>query len=157
MELTDSDRRLGELRQLVARAVRAPEDDGPSGASQAEIDALQERLGQDLPPVLRMWLSVCRGAAIGPGGVFGQRPDRPFLDMPRLLALFPQWRDLGWLPVASDGCGSYYVLTPNGPVGFVDVMKDPGQLDRQAAPDLLSFMSGLLRADQQPPDPPARY
>ena len=61
-----------------------------------------------------------------------------------------------WLPVASDGCGNYYVLTLDEAVGFVDIMKDPGQLDRRAAPDLLSFMSGLLRANQQPPDPPVR-
>ena len=155
--MTESDRRLAELRRLVARAVRAPEDDAPSGSSEAEADALQERLGQDLPAVLRLWLSICRGAALGPGGVFGQRPDCPFLDMPHVLALFPHWRDLGWLPVAGDGCGNYYVLTPDGPVGFVDIMKDPGQLNRQAAPDLLSFMSGLLRTDQQPPDPPARH
>ena len=114
MELTDSDPRWGELRQLVARAVRAPEDDAPSGASQVEVDTLEERLGQDLPAVLRLWQSVCRGAAIGPGGVFGQRPDCPFLDMPSVLALFPQWHDLGWLPVAGDGCGNYFVLTQTG-------------------------------------------
>jgi hypothetical protein len=146
--VADSGRELAELRRLVAGAVRAPEDEAPSGASELEIDALESRLGRDLPLVLRLWLSVCRGAAIGPGGVFGHRPDRDFLDMPHVQALFPQWRELEWLPVASDGCGNYYVLTHDGSVGFVDTMKDPGQLDRLASSDLLSFMTGLLRADQ---------
>jgi hypothetical protein len=62
--------------------------------------------------------------------------------------LFPEWAEMGWLPVAGDGCGNCYVLTADGTVGFVDTMKDTGQIDRQAAGDLLSFMTGLLAGDQ---------
>jgi hypothetical protein len=51
--------------------------------------------------------------------------------------------------VAGDGCGNYYVLSDDGTVGFVDTMQDPGKIDRQAASDLLSFMSGLLAHDQE--------
>jgi hypothetical protein len=138
------------LRLLVAGAVRAPEDDPPEGASPAELAALADQLGQPLPPALRTWLSICNGAAIGPGGVFGQRPDRRFLDMAWLWDLYPEWRGPGWIPVASDGCGNYYVLTADGTVGFVETMSDPAKLARQAAPDLLSFMTGLLAADQSP-------
>ena len=64
--------------------------------------------------------------------------------------LYPEWRGLGWIAVAGDGCGSYYVLTADGTVGFVEPMSDPAKLARQAAPDLLSFMTGLLAADQSP-------
>ncbi len=134
----------------MAGAVRAPEDDPPEDASAAELAVLSDRLGRSLPPVLRSWLSICRGAAIGPGGVFGQRPDRPFLDMVRIRDLFAEWQSLGWLPVAGDGCGNYYVLAEDGTVGFVEPMNDPGRLERQVSADLLSFMTDLLSADQVP-------
>ena len=145
-----ADEALAVLRGLVAGAIRAPEEEAPRGASPAEIDSLQARLGCGIPPVLRAWLSVCRGAGIGPGGVFGPRPDKPYLDMPWRRDSFPEWAEQGWLPVAGDGCGNCYVLTADGTVGFVDTMKDPGRIDRQAAGDLLSFMTGLLAGDQDP-------
>lgn len=96
MELDADGRRLAVLRRLVAGAIRAPEDDPPEGASAAELAVLSDRLGRSLPPVLRSWLSICRGAAIGPGGVFGQRPDQPCLDMVRIRDLFPGWESLGF-------------------------------------------------------------
>ena len=68
--------------------------------------------------------------------------------MPQRRDSFPEWAEQGWLPVAGDGCGNYYVLTADDTVGFIDTMKDPGQIDRQAAGDLLSFMTGLLAGDQ---------
>ena len=106
MGLDADDGGFVDLRRLVAGADRAPEDDPPEGASAAELAMLSDRLGRSLPPLLRSWLSICRGAAIGPGGLFGQLPDRPYLDMVRIRDLFPQWKSLGWLPVAGDGCGT---------------------------------------------------
>lgn len=50
--------------------------------------------------VTATWVSVCRGTAIGPGGVFGQRPDQPYLDMVRIRDIYPQRRVLGWLSVS---------------------------------------------------------
>jgi hypothetical protein len=70
--------------------------------------------------------------------------------MARRRDLFPEWAEQGWLPVAGDGCGNYYVLTADGTAGFVDTMKGPGRIDRQVADDLLSFMTGLLADDQDP-------
>jgi len=151
MGLDADDGRFADLRRLVAGADRAPEDDPPEGASAAELARLSDRLGRSLPPLLRSWLSICRGAAIGPGGVFGQRPDRPGLDMVSIRDLSPVWQSLGWLPVAGDGCGNYYVLTEGGTVGFVEPMSDPGRLERQVSSDLLSFMADLLAAHQVPP------
>jgi hypothetical protein len=137
------------LRGLVAGAVRAPEDEPPRGAWSQEMDDLQARLGCSLPAVLRIWLSACRGARIGPGGVFGPRPDDLGIDVASRRDPYPEWAQLGWLPVAGDGCGNYYVLREDGTVGFVDTMQDPGKIDRQTASDLLSFMIGLLAHDQE--------
>jgi hypothetical protein len=139
---------LEVLCGLIAGAVRAPEDEFPRGAGPEELDSLSMRLGRGIPQILRAWLSVCRGARIGPGGVFGQRPDAPAVDMAWIRDLFPEWAELGWLPVAGDGCGNYYVLTGDGTVGFVDTMKDPGQIGRQVAGNLLLFMIDLLANDQ---------
>jgi hypothetical protein len=62
---------------------------------------------------------------------------------------YPEWAQLGWLPVAGDGCGNSYILREDGTVGFVDTMQDPGKIDRQAASDLLSLMIGLLAHDRE--------
>ncbi len=72
----------------------------------------------------------------------------PDVDMAWRRDLHPEWAGPGWLPVAGDGCGNYYVLLGNGAVGFVDTMKDPGQVGQQVAGDLLSFMTDLLAHDQ---------
>ena len=44
----------------------------------------------------------------------------------------------------------YYVLTADGTVGFIDRMIDPGAITGDPAPDLISFMTALLGADQAP-------
>lgn len=146
--IMEADEALEALRELVAGAVRAPEEESPRGAGPEELTILSARLGCGIPPILSAWLSVCRGARIGPGGVFGQPPDTPLIDMAWRRNLFPEWAELGWLPVAGDGCGNCYVLTGDGTIGFVDTMKDPGQIDRQVAGDLISFMIDLLANDQ---------
>jgi hypothetical protein len=118
-----ADEALEVLRELVAGAVRAPEEESPRGAGPEELASLPARLGCGIPPILHAWLSVCRGAGIGPGGVFGQRPGTPFTDMAWRRDLFPEWAELGWLPVAGDGCGNCYVLTGDGTIGFVDTTR----------------------------------
>lgn len=94
-------------------------------------------------------IRICRGAAIGPGGLFGHRPDEPFLDIPTVLGLYPEWQTTNWLPVASDGCGNYYMLLADGSVGFVDTMSDPAVIDAVIAPDLFTFIETLLVDDQE--------
>ena len=110
--------------------------------------ASQPTMSKDLL-IKRVTFQFSGVSDIGPGGVFGQRPDTPDVDMVRRRNLFPGWAELGWLPVAGDGCGNYYVLVEDGTVGFVDTMKDPDRLDRQVASDLLSFMIELLAHDQE--------
>jgi hypothetical protein len=131
--------------------VRAPEEPEPSGSTPADLATLEQRLGLPIPADLLTWLLVCRGAAIGPGGFFGHRPDRPSLDMPTMLESFPEWRIRGWIPVAGDGCGNFFVLTASGHIGFVDTIADPSALDGEATETLLAFVDRLLSADQAAP------
>ena len=139
---------LDRVRRLVHGAVRAPGESSIEGASIEQLEDLEERLGRALPAQLRDWLSICRGAPIGPGGFFGHRPDCPLLDLPSVLADYPEWREQEWLPIAGDGCGNYYVLLPSGEVGFVDTMIDPAAVEPNPYPDLLSCVAALLSADQ---------
>ena len=134
--------------ELVRGAVRSPDEPEIRGATAQELAELEVRLGTPLPAQLAELLRICRGAVIGPGGVFGHRPDVPFVDLPTVRALYPAWEAAGWLPVAGDGCGNYYMLLADGTVGFVDTMADPGAIEEVEAPDLFSFIEELLAGDQ---------
>jgi len=158
MGLDADDGRFADLRRLVAGADRAPEDDPPEGASAAELARLSDRLGRSLPPLLRSWLSICRGAAIGPGGVFGQRPDRPGLDMVSIRDLSPEWQSLGWLPVAGDGCGNYYVLTEGGTYACCTPDVEPCMgLRGEPCKHILVLLIGLVRAGELDPTTADRW
>lgn len=135
------------VRSLIKGAVRAPEEE-LRGATAEDLAALRGRLGRELPSPLAELLRICNGAAIGPGGLFGQRPDQPSLDLPSYLQLFPTWKEQGRLPVAGDGCGNYFVLLRNGQVGFIDTTKDPHVVDRVEASDLWEFVESILVDDQ---------
>lgn len=138
---------LGRITALIFGAVRAPEE-VLEGASPEQLARLEERLGRRLPEDLGALLTVCNGGAIGPGGIFGERPERTYLDLPSVLELFPEWAAHGWLPVAGDGCGDYWVVLDDGRVGFVDTMSDSGALDRVTDPDLFSLVERILVDDQ---------
>ncbi|WP_328991299.1 SMI1/KNR4 family protein [Kribbella sp. NBC_01245] len=141
------------VRELVYGAVRSPDEPGIRGATARELVELEARLGRALPAELVEFLGICRGAVIGPGGVFGHRPDKSYVDLPAVRTLYPEWQAGDWLPIAGDGCGNYYMLLADGAVGFVDTMADPGVIEEVAAPDLFTFIEGLLANDQAPEDP----
>jgi hypothetical protein len=71
-------------------------------------------------------------------------PDRDFLDIAAHLDLHPQWRELGWLPVAGDGCGNHYVLVRGGEVAFVESVCDPDDVASIAGAGLWMFLRTLL-------------
>jgi cell wall assembly regulator SMI1 len=140
----DRDARRDVLR-LLPETRRAPDQPYPGGADDQELADLERRLGVPLPEVLADWLRVCKGEAIGPGGVFGSRKDH---DIAAYLALFPRWRGLGWLPIAGDGCGNYYVLLTKGQlagqVAFVDTISDPDNIDFIVGESLWTFLRSFL-------------
>ncbi|MEU4219408.1 SMI1/KNR4 family protein [Actinoplanes sp. NPDC026623] len=133
-----------EVLRLLAGVRRAPEQPFPGGATEADLDDLAQRVGVPLPAVLVDWLRICKGEAICAGGIFGARPDRDFLDIAAHLDLHPQWRELGWLPVAGDGCGNHYVLVRGGEVAFVESVSDPDSVASVAGASLWMFLRTLL-------------
>jgi hypothetical protein len=136
-----------EVVKLLLAAERAPGKPFPGGADDAELAELQSRLEIPLPVTLVDWLRVCKGDAIDPGGVYGVRPDQPDIDIAGTLSRLPGWRSRGWIPIAGDGCGDYYVLIGNGQlagcVGFVD-QSDLDEIDFIVASDLWLFLRFLL-------------
>jgi cell wall assembly regulator SMI1 len=139
-----------EVSQLVRAAARVPGTTFAGGASDAEIDDLQQVIGSRLPRDLTEWLRVCKGDAIGPGGVFGVRHNLRASDIASVLDRFPVWRDRAWLPVAGDGNGDYYVLLTEGElaghIAFVD-QSDFEALGYVVASNLWTFVRSLLLAD----------
>jgi hypothetical protein len=143
------------LDELIELAQRAPAPPGQvlSGASDEELYGLGSLVGRSLPAGLRQWLRVVNGAMLGPGGVFGIRPRRDYLSIQKYLRIYPEWASLGWIPVASDGVGNYWVIVPCGPdgspdwVAFVDIESNPASVDRYVASDFMRFMRFLLEAE----------
>jgi hypothetical protein len=139
------------VQRLLGLVPRDPQQSLPGGASDAQLADLAARLGLSLPPVLTAWLRMCNGAAIGPGGLFGARPDNASFDLAERSALYPQWRAVGWLPIAGDGCGNDYVLITTGRlvgfIAFIETMADPDRLDYLVASDLWRFLVFLLERE----------
>jgi cell wall assembly regulator SMI1 len=96
------------------------------------------------------WLGVCNGPFVGPGGLFGVDAERDSLDIRHVMGRFPNWADLGWIPIAGDGSGNYFVLLPNphkDVVAFVDATLDPYATGYVVASDLPRFLVALLKSE----------
>lgn len=105
-----------EVLRLAQQAPRAPETQLPGGADPALLTAFEERNGFSVPAELREWLLLYNAPVIGPGGIFGVGVGQ-FCDMDAMYDALPFWRESGWVPVAGDGCGDYYVLDSRTAVG----------------------------------------
>jgi cell wall assembly regulator SMI1 len=147
-----NDLRLEDLRALALRVPAPPGYTLPGGASEKELSELELRTGLRIPAEFRAWLVEVNGAMIGPGGVFGARDRRDVLSIEGCVRLFPAWRKLGWMPIASDGTGNFWVtlLGPdksNGWVAFIDAQIDPEVISYYAATTVFRFLGFLLEAE----------
>lgn len=143
---------LQDVLELLRRAPAPPGYEMPVGASEALVDELQERTGHRPPAQLKQWLLEVNGAMVGPGGLFGLRPANDPLSITKYLSIFPNWSKQGWLPIASDGLGNYWVTAvgPDGRdgwVAFIDVHEDPDSLHSYVASSVFSFLNFILKAE----------
>jgi len=121
--MTDKERIL----DLLVSVPKGPWHMLPEGATEAQLSAFLQRTGMQLPPELSSWLSISNGPCVGQGQLFGLETRREWRDIYHILALFPEWKEKKWIPVADDGCGNYYVVPTNGdfgpgfPIVFVDL------------------------------------
>lgn len=143
-----------EVLALIHAAAQAQHCTVPPGATSEEVAALGQRLGMVIPFELRELLLLCNAPNVGLSGIFGIAPAQPFLDIETMLQLYLDvgWADQGWLPIAGDGCGSYYVLatqvsSPTGhPVYFVDE-RDYTSAAYVCGSELWHFLRFLLTAE----------
>jgi hypothetical protein len=136
---------------ILLRASEGTPENSRPGASDQAIDALGTRLGIVVPDELRAWLRLSNGSLGGYGGYFGVSPQHPVRDIEDALATLPQQFTRTWLPIASDGCGSLYVLalrdmTSSGPaVLFLDWEDSRGDLFNVASYAVASGIWPFLR------------
>lgn len=140
-----------EIKALCNAVSWPPDSSHPEGASDEQIESAEARNGTRFPSKFRDFLGYLNGPRIGPGGILGVSREGPELDVCQLLDSYPAWKSLGWIPVAGDGCGNYYVLATRGsaepPVGFVDTTASPNEIAYVVASDFWHFLDFLLRKD----------
>ncbi|HVW38717.1 MAG TPA: SMI1/KNR4 family protein [Pirellulales bacterium] len=147
--MNDKDR-IVELLPLVPKA---PSDTLPAGATPEQLNAFEQRTGIQIPPELSSWLSISNGPGVGPGGFLGLETSRRGFDIDQYLALCPIWKEKKWIPVASDGCGNFYVVPTNGefgagfPVVFVDLGESYDSPAYIVASGVFKFIRFLLERE----------
>ena len=145
-KMSDSGSCEAEVLALLARVPAPPDEETPAGATEQQVAEFEKRTGVTIPAKLRSWLLACNGPCVGPGGVFGIKPKRADLDIEQVLSLFPKWREKGWIPVAGDGCGNYYVVATKRefgdgePVLFIDTMEQDSVPAYIVASDVWRFL-----------------
>lgn len=109
--------------------------------AQSWLDWLSVANGADLSSA-DYWLSHCTGLTRYPTRL----PDARWH-----LARYPEWRSRGWIPIADDGCGDYFLLGqpfqggPSDAVMFWD-QATPAEagIDYVISSDLWTFIVGVL-------------
>jgi cell wall assembly regulator SMI1 len=90
--------------------VIGPKDVIPPGASEADLDDFVTSTGISLPDDLRTWLRLTNGVYFTHTIFAGIRPFPPRLDLEADLRDRPHWKQKAWIPVATDGSGSTYLM-----------------------------------------------
>ncbi len=101
------------------------------------------------PADLRVWLAHCNGLFLDDGTWllgWGAHLDE-LLRIENVFFYYPGYAERHWWPIASDGCGNYWVLNGDG-VSFIDCAEThegfaylaASTLDRFLVPFLLPFL-----------------
>jgi hypothetical protein len=139
-----------EVARLLHDVPLPPGESLPAGADHSKVGAAFQRIGVEPSDALVAWLGVCNGPCVGPGGLFGVDTERESLDIEHVMVRFPNWADLGWIPIAGDGSGNYFVLLPNpykDVVAFIDTSLNPNAVGYVVASDLARFLVALLTSE----------
>ena len=140
-----------EIQRLCSPVPWPPGGPRAGPATDDQIATAEVRVGRRFPSQFREFLKYLNGPCIGPGGILGVEAAREGLDLCRILSDYPEWNRRGWLPVAGDGCGNYYVLVLSeegeSPVAFIDTASSPETLAYVVASDFWHFVTFLLQAE----------
>ena len=138
-----------EVKRLAREVSRPPAAQLPAGATDEAAFAFEKRTGLALPPSLREWLEFMNSPCIGPGGLLGIDSPQSWLNIETVLQMYPSWRTNGWIPVAGDGCGNYFILntSEHGAVYFIDTARDANRLAYAVGSSLWSFLWFMLNRE----------
>jgi hypothetical protein len=139
-----------EVLELLLKIPWPPNERVRTRATQELVSGFTQRTGLVLPATLCDWLAVVNGSRIGPGGVLGIRSDDPACDIEAFWNVYPGWRTNGWIPIAGDGCGNFYVVLANvqlSPVYFVEAVADDRTLAYVVASGIWEFLRFLFKSD----------
>ena len=118
------------IRKLLHEVASIKDQELPSGATKEDFDQLTRRTGITIPEELKEWLNISNAPYLWNGGFCGINTPENFSDIEYLFTLRPNWLSKGWIPVAKDGCGNYYIVPTRGelgegfPVFFSDTYED---------------------------------
>ena len=119
-------------------------EDMPKGLSDQELSSFENRSGIRLPNVFQDWLKVTNGPCIGLGGMVGIDSRRSIQNIEDIYMRHSNWPANGWIPVANDGFGNFYVLLHEvsglEPVAFIDCNIDPERISYVASSNLWTFL-----------------
>src|SRR5262245_51313108 len=99
-----------DVMKLVQRACRQNGEPVPPGATDEQIDALAARSGIIIPEELRARLRAFGGFETEGGySLLGVGDPTKWGNIDAYLDGTPAWRERGWIPISSDGCGNHDV------------------------------------------------
>ena len=95
------------------------------GQTEENLQAFMERTNLVLPPEILAFFKIANGLPVGSRGLDGISPTRRYRKRPKyrypdvesVYSYLPEFQDAGWLPIGTDGCGSYYVIPLQGDFG----------------------------------------
>ena len=143
-----------QVKQLALAAEKDPSHPIiPSGIDDISINEFESRTGLTVPAALREWLRYSNGPALGAGGMLGVRTSQMSDDIECKYRRRPDWLERGWIPIARDGCGNYYVIAtreqdgPGNPVFFLDRQDGLIEPSYVVASGLWTFLRFYLQHD----------
>jgi cell wall assembly regulator SMI1 len=111
-----------------------------------QITEFEEKFNIRFPEKFVDCLLSFSGSFAGDGGIFGLHQEKSILDIGYYFDLFPNWLNAKWIPVASDGCGNYFVCIANSqfegkdPVVFIDSSLGYDKIAYIVASNLFDFL-----------------
>lgn len=97
------------------------------GQTEESLQAFMEGTNLELPPEILAFFEIANGLPVGSRGLDGispthryrKRPKYRYPDVESVYSYLPKLHDAGWLPIGTDGCGSYYTIPLKGDFGRV--------------------------------------
>jgi hypothetical protein len=127
----------------------------PTAAPSAEAESKRRKyeaaLGFPFSPQLAHWSDRFGADMFGPEGLSHVEDDDEGQGVIARTTAHPEWVGQGWVPIAGDWCGNYYVVDtkqPSEPVYFIDSFEDVGVPTYVAASSLKRFVELFSKHDQ---------